>query len=363
VSASVKQQLSIQLKNHSYSIEIQSGLVKSSSKLKDLTADRSVFIISNNKVADFYLQNIQAQLSNPAPVYLMPDGEEFKNLQQFEQINAELMKINFGRDAIIIALGGGVVGDLSGFVAACYQRGIEFIQIPTTLLAQIDASVGGKTAVNHSLGKNMIGAFHQPSLVIIDPDTLLTLEDREFNAGLGEAVKYGLMADASLFEWIEENAAALMQREMNALHTLIYRCCEIKAKIVTADEKEKGVRALLNLGHTFAHAVEAETAYKTYLHGEAVAIGLVAAIELAVVMGHCDEQLKLRLLSLLTRFNLPVSIPRQLKAEQLIKHMLKDKKNRNGVIHFVVNKNLGGADIIAVKDHALITKVLPYNNL
>ena len=363
MSASLNHPLSIQLKNHRYSIDIHSGLVKSSSELKQLTANRSVFIISNPTVAELYLDNIQSQLTEAAPVYLMPDGEAYKNLQQFELINAELMKNNFGRDAIIIALGGGVVGDLSGFVAACYQRGIEFIQIPTTLLAQIDASVGGKTAVNHSLGKNMIGAFHQPSLVVIDPTTLLSLKDREFNAGLGEAIKYGLMADASLFSWIEDNLEALIQRDNDVLQTLIYRCCEIKANIVAADEKEKGIRALLNLGHTYAHAFEAETHYKKYLHGEAVAIGLVAAMTFSIELGRSNPTLKLRLIDILKKCNLPVSIPQTLKAENLITHMLKDKKNRKGVIHLVINKELGNADIVAVEDHDLIIKAIPYSSL
>ena len=363
MSAPLKHQLSIQLKHHSYSIDIQSGLVKSSSALNRLTASRSVFIISNPTVAELYLDNIQDQLSEKAHVYLMPDGEEFKNLHQFEKINAELMKNNFGRDALIIALGGGVVGDLSGFVAACYQRGIEFIQIPTTLLAQIDASVGGKTAVNHEYGKNMIGAFHQPSWVLIDPTTLASLTDREFNAGLGEAIKYGLMADASLFDWIENNRESLKQRDLGVLQTLIYRCCEIKAEIVAADEKEKGLRALLNLGHTYGHAFEAETAYKEYLHGEAVAIGLVAAMRLAIAMGRCNETDKTRLIALLKAFDLPVTIPQQLKADELISHMLKDKKNRKGVIHLVINKGMGEADVIAVEDHGLITKAIPYSNL
>ncbi len=361
MSASHNRQLQIQLKDSVYGIDINLGLVTSSAEFQKLTHHRTVFIISNETVASLYLDKIQSQLNQPAAVYLMPDGEEFKNLQQFENINAELMSLNFGRDAMIVALGGGVVGDLSGFVAACYQRGVEFIQIPTTLLAQIDASVGGKTAVNHRLGKNMIGAFHQPSLVVIDPTTLLSLEPREFNAGLGEAVKYGLMADASLFKWIEDNALALKQRDLSVLQTLIFRCCEIKAHIVKADEKEQGIRALLNLGHTFAHAFEAETAYVKYLHGEAVAIGLVAALSLSIEINQADPKLLPRLQTLLQIFDLPISVAKSLDSEKLLAHMFKDKKNRQGKIHLVLNKQMGQAEVKAVEDHDSIIAAIPYH--
>lgn len=353
-------QLTIQLPTRQYNIEIESGLVEASSALKALTKNRAIFIISNSTVADLYLSSIQSQLFETAPVYLMPDGEQFKNLQQFEQINAALMEQNFGRDTIIIALGGGVVGDLSGFVAACYQRGIEFIQIPTSLLSQIDASVGGKTAVNHPLGKNMIGAFHQPSLVLIDPFTLQTLPDRGFNAGMAEAIKYGVMADASLFDWIEDHARLLQQKDTETLEQLIYKCCAIKAEIVIEDEKEQGRRALLNLGHTYGHAFEAETKYLTYLHGEAVAIGMHAAMRLSVQMGDSSQQQLDRLIVLLETFSLPVTLPQDLAAERLISHMLKDKKNRQGIIHLIVNQGIGKARVLAMEDHNLISKAFPY---
>ncbi len=359
----MSQQILVSLGENSYPIEIKTGLVKHSPVFLSYLKNKSVFIISNATVAALYLQKLQDNLTQmnfvDVPVYLMPDGEEYKNLAQFEQIIAAMLKLNLGRDTIIIALGGGVVGDLAGFVAACYQRGVQFIQIPTTLLAQIDASVGGKTAVNHPLGKNMIGAFHQPQLVLIDPETLQSLPQREFLAGLGEALKYGLLADEKLFNWMESTIELFLQRDLPALQKLIIKCCLIKAEIVTADEKESGRRTLLNLGHTFGHAIEAETRYQQYLHGEAVAIGLHAAMKLSVTLGYSGVAELNRLVELLKTIGLIDTIPATMNLENLLQHMKKDKKNKAGKIHLIVNQGIGAAKLIVCEDEALIKSAFP----
>lgn len=359
----MSQQILVDLAENSYPIEIEAGLVKYSPVFLSHLKGKALFIISNATVSELYLQKLQNNLKQfqieNTPVYLMPDGEQYKNLQQFEQIIAQMLTLNLGRDSIIIALGGGVVGDLAGFVASCYQRGIPFIQIPTTLLAQIDASVGGKTAVNHPLGKNMIGAFHQPQQVLIDPETLLSLPQREFLAGIGEALKYGLLADEALFEWMEASMEKFLQRDLVLLEKLIARCCQIKADIVAEDEKESGKRALLNLGHTFAHAIEAETHYQQYLHGEAVAIGLHAAMRISVALKQSQKEHLERLIKLLDRSGLPSAISSSMNIDNLFSHMKKDKKNKAGKIRLVINKAIGAAEIITCDDEALIKSSFP----
>ncbi len=359
----MSQQILVDLAENSYPIEIEAGLVKHSPVFLSHLKDKKLFIISNPTVSELYLEKLLGNLKQfqleDVPVYLMPDGEQYKNLQQFEQIIARMLSLNLGRDTIIIALGGGVVGDLAGFVAACYQRGIPFIQIPTTLLAQIDASVGGKTAVNHPMGKNMIGAFHQPQQVLIDPETLLSLPQREYLSGIGEALKYGLLADEALFEWMEASMDKFLQRDLPLLEKLIARCCQIKADIVAEDEKESGKRALLNLGHSFAHAIEAQTHYQQYLHGEAVAIGLHAAMKVSVAMNKSQQTHLQRLVSLLEKSGLPSTIPSSMDVEQLFLHMKKDKKNKAGKIRIVINHAIGDAELITCDDEALIKSSFP----
>ena len=246
----------------------------------------------------------------------------------------------------MIALGGGVVGDLTGFVAACYQRGVPFIQIPTTLLSQVDSSVGGKTAVNHPLGKNMIGAFYQPQAVFIDTQSLHTLPKREFAAGMAEVIKYGLIYDTELFTYLEQNVENLQQLNETCLQHIIYRCCEIKALIVAEDEKEQGLRALLNLGHTFGHAIEAQMGYGKWLHGEAVATGMVLASQLAHTRGDLTQQDVARIVDVIKQYNLPTEVPADMTSEQFLLHMRKDKKNKKGTIRFILPTQFGQCALV-----------------
>jgi len=246
----------------------------------------------------------------------------------------------------LIALGGGVVGDLTGFVAACYQRGVPFIQIPTTLLSQVDSSVGGKTAVNHPLGKNMIGAFYQPQAVFIDTQSLHTLPKREFAAGMAEVIKYGLIYDTELFTYLEQNVENLQQLNETCLQHIIYRCCEIKALIVAEDEKEQGLRALLNLGHTFGHAIEAQMGYGKWLHGEAVATGMVLASQLAHTRGDLTQQDVARIVDVIKQYNLPTEVPVGMTSEQFLLHMRKDKKNKKGTIRFILPTQFGQCALV-----------------
>ena len=258
---------------------------------------------------------------------------------------SHLLKNGHGRDSTLIALGGGVVGDITGFAAACYQRGINFIQIPTTLLAQVDSSVGGKTAVNHPLGKNMIGAFYQPKAVLIDIDTLSTLPQREFNAGMAEVIKYGILGDADFFNWLESNITLIKSADSKVLAQMVELCCACKADIVAADEKEGGIRALLNLGHTFGHAIEADQGYGKWLHGEAVATGMVLAAKLAVAMNLLEVSDLRRIELLISAFDLPLNAPDNMKYDEFICHMRRDKKNLAGKLRFIVPTAIGQSEI------------------
>jgi 3-dehydroquinate synthase len=289
---------------------------------------------------------------------ILPDGEQYKTLDSVEQIVTDLLQKRFGRDCILLALGGGVIGDLTGFVAAVYQRGVDFVQVPTTLLAQVDSSVGGKTAVNHPLGKNMIGAFHQPILVLSDLDTFATLPVREYRSGLAEVVKYGLISDAAFFSWLVEHRDALADRKPEVLSHAIRRSCEIKAAVVAGDEREHGQRAILNLGHTFGHALETGLGYGTLLHGEAVAIGLALAMELSFRLGLADaDDLRLTL-ALLRALGLPTERPRELPVERMIDLMSVDKKVRDGRLRFVVVKQIGSAEIRDDVERSMLREVL-----
>ncbi len=308
---------------------------------------KKVAIISNPTVAALYLPNIrQLFAQQQVNEFLLPDGEAYKNLQSFEQVNSFLLENGIPRDALLVALGGGVIGDLTGFVAACYQRGTAFVQIPTTLLSQVDSSVGGKTAVNHPLGKNMIGAFNQPQAVLIDTQVLSSLPKREFAAGMAEVVKYGLLGDASFFSWLEQQQQAIIALQEPQLSQMIRHCCQMKADIVSRDETEQGERALLNLGHTFGHAIEAWLGYGEWLHGEAVAVGMMMAFELAAARGWVSSQEVARVRALLSVFDLPVLPPPGMCISDFMPYMKTDKKVKDGRMRFILPKELGLAIIV-----------------
>ena len=278
-------------------------------------------------------------------VLILPDGESYKSLDSLNHVITRLLEKKYNRTCILIALGGGVIGDLTGFAAACYQRGVKFIQIPTTLLAQVDSSVGGKTAVNHPLGKNMIGAFHQPYAVFADTSVLSTLPEREFSAGLAEVIKYGLIRDKEFYIWLEKNIELLIERDKEALVYAIERSCINKAEVVAKDERESGLRAILNLGHTFGHAIETALSYKDWLHGEAVACGMLMAMDLSCRSGLIDQENTVKLKALLERANLPTKIQGYVKLEHLLKNIKIDKKSRDGVLYLILLKNIGDAVI------------------
>ncbi len=340
--------LQVELGARSYPIYIGSDLLQQADLFSRHIDSRQVMVVSNETVAPLYLQKVLNSLAaKQVETIILPDGESFKTLSTTETIFDALIGKRFSRNATIIALGGGVVGDISGFAAACYQRGISFVQVPTSLLAQVDSSVGGKTGVNHPRGKNMIGAFHQPRCVIIDTTVLDTLADRELSAGMAEVIKYGLIRDAEFFLWLEENIAALMDRDPETTALAIERCCCNKADIVIEDERESGVRALLNLGHTFGHAIETGCGYGTYLHGEAVAIGICQAADLSRRLGWLDKPVCERITTLLTRAGLPVTPPTDLSVDQYLDLMAVDKKNIDGNLRLVLLKSIGQAVITA----------------
>lgn len=340
-------ELSVNLGERSYPIFIAKNLINDSPELGEIIGNKKVAIVSNETISPLYLEQFKSQLKhNQIIECIIPDGEQYKSLEYFEFINRFLLENNCGRDTVLIALGGGVIGDLTGFVAACYQRGIPFIQVPTTLLSQVDSSVGGKTAVNHPLGKNMIGAFYQPQAVYIDNNTLATLPKREFAAGIAEVIKYGLIYDAAFFEYVEQHADSIKTLSDEHLGYIIHRCCAIKAEIVAQDEKEAGLRALLNLGHTFGHAIEAEMGYGQWLHGEAVATGMVLACQLAYMRGNLSDIELNRVIELLKVFDLPVLAPSSMTTEDFVKHMIKDKKNKQGVIRFILPTQFGQASLV-----------------
>ena len=312
-------------------------------------------MVTNETVAPLLLDGVLANLADAGRRVghlVLPDGERFKTLATLERILDALLEGRYSRSTTLVALGGGVVGDMTGFAAACYQRGVAFVQIPTTLLAQVDSSVGGKTAVNHPRGKNMIGAFHQPRAVLSDTTVLATLPPREFAAGMAEVVKYGCIRDAGFFAWLEANAEALLAREDGALLHAIGRSCEIKAEIVAADEREQGQRALLNFGHTFGHAIETHTGYERWLHGEAVAAGMVLACDFSVRSGTLSAADAERVTALLGRFALPVAPPEDLRAARFVELMGVDKKVVDGQLRLITLEGLGSATVVEV-DEAL----------
>lgn len=337
--------VNVELKERSYPIYIGAGLL-TNSDCYPLQSGNKVMIVTNPTVAQHYLSTVTDTLEKIGCLVehvLLPDGEQYKTLDSLNLIFTALLKANHGRDTTIVALGGGVIGDVAGYAAASYQRGIRFIQIPTTLLAQVDSSVGGKTAVNHELGKNMIGAFYQPSAVIVDTLTLNTLPKREFNAGLAEVIKYGVILDFPFFQWLEQHIDDLVALEQNALQQCIARCCQLKADIVARDETEKGDRALLNLGHTFGHAIETHLGYGNWLHGEAVSAGCMMAAALSEKLGDLTPHDVARLEKLLARANLPTVSPDGMTAQDYLPLMMRDKKVLNGKLRLVLLKALGQA--------------------
>jgi 3-dehydroquinate synthase len=347
------QTLKVDVGHTTYPINIGPGLLGDGELLDSLIPGRDVCVVTNTTVGGFYLEKLQATLAArrmAAPRAdarriahcVLPDGEQYKTLETVGRVFDALVGARLNRDATIVALGGGVVGDIAGFAAACYQRGVGYVQVPTTLLAQVDSSVGGKTGVNHPGGKNLIGAFYQPLAVVADTNTLATLPDRELGAGLAEVIKYGCISDPLLFGWLELNIDKLTRRDPVALAYAIGRSCEIKAAVVAQDERESNVRALLNFGHTFGHAIESATHYATYLHGEAVGLGMLMAASLSRRLGWLDATDLARIRDLLMKAGLPTEAPR-IGVARALELMQMDKKVLSGTVRLVLLERLGRA--------------------
>jgi len=356
------QNYKVDLGSRSYDIHIEAGcLPRIGEQMLALFGKATrCLIVSNDVVAPLYLEQVQKSLQAAhwqVETHIMPDGEKFKNLEQWSKLMDTLMTSKLSRNEPIIALGGGVVGDMTGFAASCYRRGIPFVQLPTTVLAQVDSSVGGKTAINHPHGKNMIGAFYQPKLVWIDPQVLTTLEPRQVPAGLAEVIKYGLIRDADFFAWLSEHIQALLALDSSIISQAILRSCAHKAEVVMADETEQGQRALLNLGHTFGHAIESMTHYTTYLHGEGVALGTIMAARLSEQLGCASLGLEAKVTKIFKAANLPTEIP-QFSAEQWLDAMGHDKKNVGSLIRYILLRDIGDAFIAEdVKDSDIQTLI------
>ena len=338
------QTLKVELGERSYPIYIGEGLLGQPQLLAPHIAGRQVAVISNVTVAPLYLERLTASLGaySVLPVVL-PDGEAFKNWETLQTIFDALLTARLDRRATVIALGGGVIGDMAGFAAACYQRGVDFIQVPTTLLSQVDSSVGGKTGINHPLGKNMVGAFYQPNAVLIDTTTLASLPARELSAGLAEVIKYGFICDEPFLGWLDEHMDALRAVDSQALTLAIRRSCEAKARVVGADERETGVRATLNLGHTFGHAIETHMGYGVWLHGEAVGAGTAMALEMSMRLGWISQAERDRGIRLLKRAGLPVVPPAEMTPADFLEHMAIDKKVLDGRLRLVLLRQIGEA--------------------
>ena len=348
--------LRVSLGERSYPILIGAGLLDDDSSWVTVTG-RTAAVVTSDRVAPLYLErltHVLAQAGKRVLPIVLPDGEVHKTWQTLNMIYDALLAAHCDRKTTLVALGGGVIGDMTGFAAATYQRGVPFVQVPTTLLAQVDSSVGGKTAINHPLGKNMIGAFYQPQQVVIDTATLATLPEREFRSGLAEVIKYGFIYDAAFLAWLEDSLDLLKARDPAALTHAIRRSCEIKAEIVAQDERESGIRAWLNLGHTFGHAIEAGMGYGAWLHGEAVAAGMVVAAALSAELGHISQTDAGRVKTLILRAGLPVNLP-HLGSARYLDFMRVDKKADAGTIRYVLLKSLGEAFVAAVAD----AQVLP----
>jgi len=352
----------VDLGSRSYDIHIEPGcLSRLGQAMRSLfDAPTRCMVISNVTVAPLYMEQLRSALEQDGwqvSEYLLDDGERYKTMHGFSQIMDALMHARLSRNEPVLALGGGVVGDMTGFAAACYRRGIPFIQIPTTLLAQVDSSVGGKTAINHPHGKNMIGAFYQPRLVWIDPLVMNTLDIRQIRAGLGEAIKYGLIRDAAFFDWMQQHMADAQHLDSAVLANIILTSCRHKAEIVMADETEQGMRALLNLGHTFGHAIESMTHYTTFLHGEAVAMGTLMAARLSEQLGHANSGIEKRIEQCYLQAGLPTEIP-QFSPETWLDAMGHDKKNIGSQIRYVLLRNIGDAFVAEDVEPAAIKTLI-----
>lgn len=350
--------LTVDLGTNSYDILIASGMLPS---LGNECAARglagNVAVITNPTVAALYADVVRSSLAeagNSVTMIEIPDGEEFKNAETLNSVFDQLIEAGIDRHSFIVALGGGVVGDLAGFAAATYLRGIPFVQVPTTLLAQVDSSVGGKTAIDHKRGKNLIGAFYQPRLVLIDVDTLRTLALREFQAGLAEVVKYGVAIDRAFFDYLEQNIGRIMNKDQACLAEVIKRCCELKAQVVEMDEKETGVRAILNYGHTLGHAIETLSGYCDLVHGEAIAIGMRLAAHVSLSLGYCTQGDFQRIVDLLSAFGLSLTPP-VVERSRLLAAVMTDKKSRSGVISFICNRGIGGYVVEKLTSEQLLT--------
>jgi len=351
--------LTVDLGDRSYPIFIGQNLLLNSELIQRHIAGTEVLVVSNETVAPLYMEALLSSLQGKrVETVILPDGECYKNLEVLNQIFDTLLGKHLSRKVTLIALGGGVVGDMAGFAAACYQRGVAFIQIPTTLLSQVDSSVGGKTGVNHPQGKNMIGAFHQPQCVIADTNTLDTLDDKQLSAGVAEVIKYGLINDESFFAWIESNIEKLLARDPGALAYAIERSCQNKAQIVSDDEREGGVRALLNLGHTFGHAIETGMGYGEYLHGEAVAVGMLMAADLSMRLGWISERDVQRIDDLIDRSGLPTRAPLAMTRERFLSLMSVDKKVQDGQLRLVLMRRFGEAILSESFSHDLLCETL-----
>ena len=354
--------IDVELGARRYPIWIGAGLLGQPARWRDAIGGRHVLVVSNDVVAAHYLDRVVAGLGAGLAVatLVVADGEAHKTLATTARIFAALADLKASRDATIVALGGGVIGDMAGFAAACWMRGIACVQIPTTLLAMVDSSVGGKTAVDLPQGKNLVGAFHQPRAVIIDTDTLATLPERELRAGLAEVVKYGALGDAPFFAWLEAHADALLHRDPAALAHAIEASCRSKAGIVARDETEQGERALLNFGHTFGHALETASGYGALLHGEAIAIGMLLAARLSARLGRAPAADAQRLQALLARFGLPTALPPHSDAQRLLDLMRLDKKNVSGRLRLILWRGVGRAEIASDVAEAAVLEILAH---
>jgi len=353
------QTVRVDLAERSYTVYIGSDILGNQHPSLDISSDSAALIVSNETVAPIYLDALTKSLAG-ADIHslVLPDGESFKTEETWSKIIDKLVGIRATRDATIITLGGGVIGDMGGYAAASYMRGISFIQVPTTLLSQVDASVGGKTGFNHPQGKNLIGAFHQPNAVLVDIETLKTLPEREFSAGLAEVVKIAAIRDAKFLDWLESHAAAIMARDPEALTSMIKRSIANKADVVAEDERESGVRALLNFGHSFAHALETLTGYKQYLHGEAVATGMMVASRLSELRGFCEPGFSDRLGKLLHLFDLPLDVPGSLQIDDILETMKLDKKVIAGSARLILIKSAGHGFIDSSSDKQQIAAAI-----
>lgn len=338
--------LNLNLGKKSHPIYIGQGLLNQPELLTQHISGKQVMIVSNTTVAPLYLDKIKALLGDFSVAWvILPDGEQYKTLETLNLIFTALLEARFERSCTLIALGGGVVGDMTGFAAASYLRGVDFVQIPTTLLSQVDSSVGGKTGVNHALGKNMIGAFYQPKCVLIDVDSLDTLDDRQYSAGMAEVIKYGLLGNVEFWHYLQKNTSALMQRDKSLIIEAVYQSCADKAEIVAEDELEAGKRALLNLGHTFGHAIENTLGYGVYLHGEAIAVGMLMAAKLSQLEGLLTKQAVCEIQDVLEKANLPTTINSKINPKDFTDAMAVDKKSIDEVIQLILIRQIGEAFI------------------